>query len=617
MRALLISPSAVPGGAERAFAGLVRCLPSQGIDVVPVLLQDGPLAAMLAAIGNPATILPAHRFRRVDRTTATVLALARAARAAGADVIVSNMSKGHVVGGLAARLAGVPAVWWQHGIPERSRIERAAGAVRAAAIACVGDDALAAQRLLTPRARLAKIAPGIPIETVRASAGSGAAVRASLGWQDAVVVGILGRLEPWKGQETFLRAAAALAPTDARLRFAVVGGAVLGWEGSYADELERLAVELGIADRTVFAGHQDDPWAWLDAFDVAVHSSTGEPFGLTVVEAMALGKPVVATAAGGPLETVEDGVTGLLVAPGDHAATAAAVGRLVASPEFAASLGDTAAASAGRFDESLTAAAFGRLLHSVVAAPATVRVHIASYNTAGSTELTIRSARRLAGYPFDLVVGDSGSTDGSAEILAGLERSGLIRLQRSDGRRQHWEWLDGWLAECEADYAVFLDSDVELLRRGWLRELVAAALREGAVLVGAEALPEGADFVEPVGGKRVRLASRPSPWVLLADPARLRPVGASFAFASEETTTVPEGLIAYDVGAALARAAEAAGLRCVTMPTAYRRSYRHYGGLSWLEAPGSRGRKKARDLRAIERRVRRARRLASTEGTPT
>ncbi len=610
MRALLVSPSAVPGGAERAFAGLVRYLPEHGIDAVPVLLQDGPLAGVLAELGNPAMLLPEHRFRRVDRTAATVVALARTARAAGADVILSNMSKGHVAGGLAARLARVPAVWWQHGIPERSRIERAAAAVGAAAIACVGDDALAAQRRLAPRTRLEKISPGIPVDSVRATAGQGAAVRASLGWEDAVVVGILGRLEQWKGQETFLRAAAVLARTDPRLRFAVVGGAVLGWEGDYPESLERLAAELGIADRTVFAGHQDDPWAWLDAFDVAVHASSAEPFGLTIVEAMALGKPVVAMAGGGPLETIEDGVTGLLVPAGDDAAMAAAVGRLVGSPELAASIGATAAARAGRFDERLTATAFADLLREVVAAPVTVRVYIASYNTAGGTELAVRSARRFAGYPFELVVGDSGSTDGSAELLSGLERSGLIRLERSDGRRQHWEWLDAWLADCELDFAVFLDSDVELLRRGWLRKLVTTALHEDAALLAGEAVPEGRDFIEPVGGKRVRLASRPSPWVLLANPVRLRPVETSFAFASEETAAVPEGLIAYDVGAALQRAAEAAGLRCLTMPPSYRRSYRHYGGLSWLDAPGARGRKLARDLKTIERRVRRARRLA-------
>lgn len=614
MRALLVSPTAVPGGAERALAGLVRRLPAHGVEVVPVLLEDGPLADILAELGVPAKILPAHRFRRVDRTAATVVSLARVARAAGVDVVVSNMSKGHVAGGLAARLARVPAVWWQHGIPERSRIERAAAAVGASAIACVGDDSLAAQRRLSPRARLEKISPGTPVDAVRAAVGSGAAIRAAQGWDDTVVVGILGRLEPWKGQETFLRAAAVLAQSDPRLRFAVVGGAVLGWEGDYPQRLERLAAELGIADRTVFPGHQADAWAWLDAFDIAVHASTGEPFGLTVVEAMALGKPVVAAASGGPLETIEDGVTGLLVPPGDHDALAAAVGRLRASPELAGSIGATAAARAGRFDEDATAAAFARLVRSVVAAPATVRVHVASYNTVSSTELTIRSARRLAGYPFELVVGDSASTDGSTEMLANLERAGLIRLQQAPERRLHWEWLDGWLADCHADYAVFLDSDVELLRRGWLRELVTTALAEDAALLGGEAIPEGRDFVEPVGGKRVRLASRPSPWLLLANPLRLRPLATSFAFASEETTAVPEGLVAYDVGAALARMAAAAGLRSLTMPPGYRRFYRHYGGLSWLDAPGSRGRKLARDRRAIERRVRRARRLASAGG---
>jgi glycosyltransferase involved in cell wall biosynthesis len=364
VRALLLSTSSRPGGAERAFAGLVRELPATGIEPLPVLLEDGPLGEWLREDGIEPVVLPTHRFRRVDRLAATIRSLQRLAR--GADAVVSSMSKAHVAAGAAARLAHVPSVWWQHGIPERTPIERTAALVGASAVVCVSDDAVAAQRRLTPKTRIVKIHPGIPLAAVRAQRGTGGALRSEHGWDGAIVVGIVARLERWKGQEIFLRAAARLA-ADPRLRFVVVGGPILGWEGDYPDELEQLAHELAIDDRTVFTGHRDDPLRWLDALDVVVNASFGEPFGLSVVEAMALGKPVVATAAGGPAETIVDGVSGVLVPVGDDAALAAALRMLIDDPELAAKLGAQAAERAEAFDERRTAEAFADLLRKVTA----------------------------------------------------------------------------------------------------------------------------------------------------------------------------------------------------------------------------------------------------------
>ena len=104
-----------------------------------------------------------------------------------------------------------------------------------------------------------------------------------------------------------------------------------------------------------------------------------------------------------------------------------------------------------------------------------VRVHIASINTARVTELCIRTMHRYAGYPFTLVVGDGGSTDGSLEMLRRLERQGWLELEVAPNGRLRTEWLDHWFAECSERLAVFSDSDVEYLRPNWLREMVDAA----------------------------------------------------------------------------------------------------------------------------------------------
>jgi glycosyltransferase involved in cell wall biosynthesis len=364
---LLVSPSATAGGAERAFAGLARTLPAMGFHPIAALLQRGPLEDWLREADCETHMLPSHRTRNVARTLRTVGGLRRLARSTGARVVVSNMSKGHFFGGLAARAAHIPAVFWQHQIPGPSLIERVAGAVPARAIACCSHAAASAQRALTPGRQICKIHPGIRSPDVRSVHGSGASIKRSLGWENNPTVGVVGRLQPWKGQEIFLRAAAKIAEHREETRFIVVGGAILGWEGSYPDDLRRLAAELGIYDRVHFAGHQCQIDRWYDALDVVVHASFDEPFGLVLVEAMALGKPLVATGVGGPLEIVEDGTSGLLVPPGDPGVLAGAVGRILADPGLASTLSRGAAKRSTAFTEERTAEEFANLLATVMA----------------------------------------------------------------------------------------------------------------------------------------------------------------------------------------------------------------------------------------------------------
>jgi glycosyltransferase involved in cell wall biosynthesis len=310
------------------------------------------------------------------RTAATIRELARITREHDAVAVVSNLSKTHVYGGAAAALAGVPAIWWQRDIARGSRIERVAAHVPATVVVCNSDASAAAQRQLTPKRKVVTVYPGASVAEAAAAAGSGRAIREELGWQDAFVVGIVGRLQPWKGQRTFLEAAARIAAERPDARFAIVGGAILGWEGDYPDALRRLPAELGIADRVHFSGHQDDVFPWYDALDVAVHASTAEPFGRVLVEAMALGKPLVAATDGGALEIVEDGRSGLVVKPHDANGIAEAVLRIGNDPELAARLSLGAVARAERFSPERAAAEFAAVLDEVARSPVKNRAQL-------------------------------------------------------------------------------------------------------------------------------------------------------------------------------------------------------------------------------------------------
>lgn len=219
------------------------------------------------------------------------------------------------------------------------------------------------------------------------------------------------------------------------------------------------------------------------------------------------------------------------------------------------------------------------------AAPARhgVRVHVATIDTAAATELCIRTLHRHAGHPFELVVGDGGSTDGSIPMLRRFEREGWLTLQIAEGGRRHAEWLNLWMAECPARYAVFVDSDMEFRRTGWLADLVATAERTGAAMVTSRI--QTLDDKGHVGsdGAPWRWAPRPTPWLILVDLAQVHGVvETGWGFRLRPDPARDGGKIAYDTGAAFLEALDRHGLAWAAMPDGWSDCYHHYGGMTWV-----------------------------------
>ncbi|MBA2626110.1 MAG: glycosyltransferase family 4 protein [Acidimicrobiia bacterium] len=362
---ILVSASGVQGGAERALAGLAGALPEHGVEALVVLLQEGPFEEWLREAGQTTLVVPAGRLRQPHRYASAVRRLAAIVRDARNPVVLSNMTKAHLYAGVAAMLCRAPSVLWQHMVPERSAMELAAAAIPCRTGVCSTEAAAQAQRSLTPRRPVHAIPPGTDVERVRSFAGSGRDIRRRCGWGAEPLVGIVGRLQPWKGQELFLEAAAAIVERIPSVRIVVVGGAILGWEGSYADDLRRLAARLGIADHVSFVGHQDPVYPWFDALDVVVNASRGEPYGLVLVEAMALGTPVVAPSDPGPRSIIENGRSGLLVPPRSAPAIADAVCRLLGEDALRKTISSGAASRASELSLDRTAARFATLFHDL------------------------------------------------------------------------------------------------------------------------------------------------------------------------------------------------------------------------------------------------------------
>lgn len=354
VRVAVLDHTAALGGAELALLRTCAALDPARVQVVAVLFADGPLAERLRATGVEVRVLPLDpRVAATDRHEAgrSLLGAARSAvatlpflgrlvrllREIDPDVVHSTSLKADVLALPAARLARRPLVWHVHDriaqdyLPAPvARLLRLA-ARRGPQHVVVNSRATASTLLPLPRGwTLAH--PGLAPEQVAADP-----------WAHepdltAPVIGLVGRISPTKGQREFVEACARLATRYPRARFRIVGAALFAEQG-YADEIRDLVCRLGLNDRVELAGWQADPAAAMDALSVLVHASpVPEPFGQVVVEGMARGIPVVATAGGGvdEIATAPDGTLRcLLVPPGDVPALAAAVARVLDHPDEA------------------------------------------------------------------------------------------------------------------------------------------------------------------------------------------------------------------------------------------------------------------------------------------
>jgi glycosyltransferase involved in cell wall biosynthesis len=246
-------------------------------------------------------------------------------------VYLANGLRANLDGVLAARLCAVPVVCHEKGFERAGPMERFASRWIDAYIGMT-DAIVAHGRAGGVQARrLMAVYDGI--DCARFAPGGGEAVRREFGIPAAVpVAGIVGHLQEWKGQHLVIEAIARARRRFPELRGLVVGG-VHRKGAEYAAQLRARIAAPELAGHVVLTGARDDIPACLDAMDVVFHASiTPEPFGRVLIEAMALGRPVVAPREGGPLDIVVDGQTGLLVPPRDEAALAEALIALLADP---------------------------------------------------------------------------------------------------------------------------------------------------------------------------------------------------------------------------------------------------------------------------------------------
>ena len=340
LRLAAYTDATLVGGAERALGTLLAWLDPH-IEVILLGVHEEVIAEIAAARPGCATVvLPPVRNKADLRGIAAHL---RALRRLRPEVFHANLRTPFSCQyGIGAALAtpGVEVVAVEHApMPSEDTLQlglRRLMVRRFAAHVSVGDkSARQVERMLgLARGSVRTIYNGVPDVDVPTADRPGA----------GPVIGTIGRLSPEKGLDVLLRALTELPDVTAL----IVG------EGPYRDTLEKLAAELGVAERAIFTGRVPESLAYFPALDVYVLASHSEGLPLAVVEAMLASRPVVATDVGSVSEAIAHGETGLLVPPGDPSALARAVRSLLDDPALATALGRAARA---RAVESFTAQA--------------------------------------------------------------------------------------------------------------------------------------------------------------------------------------------------------------------------------------------------------------------
>ena len=320
---------------------------------VPVLacLSPGRWPELVRARGTAAYSFPRSRLRSPRNLMTLVLGLRKVIRRERIELVHASENSALLYASLAGRLTRTPVIWHIHSpLQPRSRSERAVARVlRLIPPAHIVFTSSGAQNRTVefPGVPWSVVTPGVDIDRCR----SGDPVRGRDAFgipADAQVLSMFARVGVMKGQADFVDCLGRLSARHPRLYGVMCGPADKG--SGYWQKLQDLARHYGLGERLIIPGDVRTPVKedLVAASDVVVHPSRAESFGLAVLEAMAAGKAVVAAATDGPRLLIEDGVSGVLVEPGNVDALVEAVGALLENPGERARLGAGATRSARR-----------------------------------------------------------------------------------------------------------------------------------------------------------------------------------------------------------------------------------------------------------------------------
>jgi glycosyltransferase involved in cell wall biosynthesis len=372
VRLLHLTSSTFFGGPERQMLGLAQALPKSIETTFASFPEDGRSRSFLEAVRSHGfAVTPLARdFPRVQPALRELTAMLQDT---AYDVLLCHGYKAHMLGRMASRRVGIPAVAVSRGWTGESRrvkfyewLDRRHLPLMDHVV-CVSEGQAAKVRrwCRVPAERLSVIRNSARLSTVeKRDPSTRARLLSFFPGEVARIVLAAGRLSPEKGFDVLIEAAASICRENV--------GVVIFGEGAMRASLERLVAERGLTGRVVLPGFRADLDSLIGAADVVVLSSYTEGLPNIALEASAAGVPVVATAVGGTPEVVTDGETGFLVPPGEPEPIAARVNELLDDALLRTRLGEAGRARMqSEFSFASQAERYLRLLHSLRSTPFT------------------------------------------------------------------------------------------------------------------------------------------------------------------------------------------------------------------------------------------------------
>jgi glycosyltransferase involved in cell wall biosynthesis len=346
MRVLHIVSGRLYGGVETALVTMALCrMLCAEIEPEFALCFDGRLRDELTAAGAPVHMLGEVRVRRPLSVFRARRRLTELLDERATDVVVSHMAWAQAIFGPVASKSGVPLVFWAHDATDTLHwLDRWARLTPPDLAICNSHFTAATMLRLYPR--VATQVVYCPVTPPAFNTSDRTEVRRELNTPaDATVIVQVSRMEQWKGQRLHLETLGQLRDLPGWVCW-IVGSAQRPQEVRYERELHAVAKQHGIEDRVRFTGQRSDVPRILAAADIYCQPNTSpEPFGLTLIEALQAGLPVITTAMGGATEVVDDSC-GILVPPGSTADLASALRLLVDDAQLRRRMGELGPARA-------------------------------------------------------------------------------------------------------------------------------------------------------------------------------------------------------------------------------------------------------------------------------
>jgi glycosyltransferase involved in cell wall biosynthesis len=347
VRALYVNHTALVSGSERSLLSLLAGLPDSV--QAHVASPPGPLVQAVEELGIPVSSItgtagslrlhPAYTPRAIGELSLAALQVRRAARRHRADVVHANSIRAGIELGLARVAPAVSIVHIRDCLPPGAVTTATMRLIGATATTVVANSHYTAGlvRDAAPGARLEVVHPALDLAHFDPARIDRAAVRARLAETGArgMLLGVVAQLSPWKGQDTAIEALEILREQGVDAHLLIVGSAKFVARSTrfdneaYVARLHRLVADTGLEANVSWLGEHKDVRELVRALDVLLLPSEEEPFARAVIEAMALEVPVLATNVGGPPEIIREGREGYVLAPGEPAAWARAVRRVV------------------------------------------------------------------------------------------------------------------------------------------------------------------------------------------------------------------------------------------------------------------------------------------------